>query len=316
MQQNSIHLVLGASGQIGSVLTTELRKKYGASAVIASDIKAPKKEPSQVGLFVQIDATSYDAVLNIVKRYNVSTVYLMAAMLSATAENHPSKAWDLNMSSLFNVLNLAKDGFIKHVFWPSSIAVFGPSSPKINVPQLTIMEPTTFYGISKRSGENWCAYYNKKYGIDVRSLRFPGLIGWQSSPGGGTTDYAVDIFHKAVAHQPFECFLAENTALPMMYMDDAIRAVIELMESDSKKIKVRSSYNLGALSFTPKTLYQSLLPLFPNFEINYAPDFRQEIAESWPQSIDDTSARDDWGWQPQFEMKLMVEDMCYNLRNK
>ena len=316
MQQNSIHLVLGASGQIGSVLTTELRKKYGASAVIASDIKAPKKEPSQVGLFVQIDATSYDAVLNIVKRYNVSTVYLMAAMLSATAENHPSKAWDLNMSSLFNVLNLAKDGFIKHVFWPSSIAVFGPSSPKINVPQLTIMEPTTVYGISKLSGERWCAYYNKKYGIDVRSLRFPGLIGWQSSPGGGTTDYAVDIFHKAVAHQPFECFLAENTALPMMYMDDAIRAVIELMESDSKKIKVRSSYNLGALSFTPKTLYQSLLPLFPNFEINYAPDFRQEIAESWPQSIDDTSARDDWGWQPQFEMKLMVEDMCYNLRNK
>ena len=316
MQQNSIHLVLGASGQIGSVLTTELRKKYGASAVIASDIKAPKKESSQVGLFVQIDATSYDAVLNIVKRYNVSTVYLMAAMLSATAENHPSKAWDLNMSSLFNVLNLAKDGFIKHVFWPSSIAVFGPSSPKINVPQLSIMEPTTVYGISKLSGENWCAYYNKKYGIDVRSLRFPGLIGWQSSPGGGTTDYAVDIFYKAVAHQPFECFLAENTTLPMMYMDDAIRAVIELMESDSKKIKVRSSYNLGALSFTPKTLYQSLLPLFPNFEINYAPDFRQEIAESWPQSIDDTSARDDWGWQPQFEMKLMVEDMCYNLRNK
>jgi nucleoside-diphosphate-sugar epimerase len=298
------------------VLTTELRKKYGASAVIASDIKAPKKESSQVGLFVQIDATSYDAVLNIVKRYNVSTVYLMAAMLSATAENHPSKAWDLNMSSLFNVLNLAKDGFIKHVFWPSSIAVFGPSSPKINVPQLTIMEPTTVYGISKLSGENWCAYYNKKYGIDVRSLRFPGLIGWQSSPGGGTTDYAVDIFHKAVAHQPFECFLADNTALPMMYMDDAIRAVIELMESDSKKINVRSSYNLGALSFTPKTLYKSLLPLFPNFEINYAPDFRQEIAESWPQSIDDTSARDDWGWQPQFEMKLMVEDMCYNLRNK
>jgi len=316
MQQNSIHLVLGASGQIGSVLTIELRKKYGASAVIASDIKAPKKESSQVGLFVQIDATSYDAVLNIVKRYNVSTVYLMAAMLSATAENHPSKAWDLNMSSLFNVLNLAKDGFIKHVFWPSSIAVFGPSSPKINVPQLTIMEPTTVYGISKLSGENWCAYYNKKYGIDVRSLRFPGLIGWQSSPGGGTTDYAVDIFHKAVAHQPFECFLADNTALPMMYMDDAIRAVIELMESDSKKINVRSSYNLGALSFTPKTLYKSLLPLFPNFEINYAPDFRQEIAESWPQSIDDTSARDDWGWQPQFEMKLMVEDMCYNLRNK
>lgn len=316
MQQNSTHLVLGASGQIGSVLTTELRKKYGSSAVIASDIKAPKKESSQMGLFVQIDATSYDALLNVVKSYNVSTVYLMAAMLSATAENHPSKAWDLNMSSLFNVLNLAKDGFIKHVFWPSSIAVFGPSSPKINVPQLTIMEPTTVYGISKLSGERWCAYYNKKYGIDVRSLRFPGLIGWQSSPGGGTTDYAVDIFHKAVAHQPFECFLAENTALPMMYMDDAIRAVIELMESDSKKIKVRSSYNLGALSFTPKTLYQSLLPLFPNFEINYAPDFRQEIAESWPQSIDDSSARNDWGWQPQFDLKLMVEDMCSNLRNK
>jgi nucleoside-diphosphate-sugar epimerase len=202
------------------------------------------------------------------------------------------------------------------VFWPSSIAVFGPSSPKINVPQLTIMEPTTVYGISKLSGERWCAYYNKKYGIDVRSLRFPGLIGWQSSPGGGTTDYAVDIFHKAVAHQPFECFLAENTALPMMYMDDAIRAVIELMETDSKKIKVRSSYNLGALSFTPKTLYESLLPLFPNFEIKYNPDFRQEIAESWPESIDDSSARNDWDWQPQFDLKRMVDDMCYNLRNK
>lgn len=316
MRQNSTHLILGASGQIGSVLTTELRKKYGASAVIASDIKIPKKESSQMGLFVQIDATSYDALQNVVQKYNVSTVYLMAAMLSANAENYPSKAWDLNMSSLFNVLNLAKDGFIKYVFWPSSIAVFGPSSPKINVPQLTIMEPTTVYGISKLSGERWCAYYNKKYGIDVRSLRFPGLIGWQSSPGGGTTDYAVDIFHKAVAHQPFECFLAENTALPMMYMDDAIRAVIELMETDSKKIKVRSSYNLGALSFTPKTLYESLLPLFPNFEIKYTPDFRQEIAESWPESIDDSSARNDWDWKPQFDLKRLVEDMCYNLINK
>lgn len=313
MQQNSTHLILGASGQIGTVLTTELRKKYGASAVIASDIKIPKKESSQMGLFVQIDATSYDALKNVVQKYNVSTVYLMAAMLSANAENYPSKAWDLNMSSLFNVLNLAKDGFIKYVFWPSSIAVFGPSSPKVNVPQHTIMEPTTVYGISKLAGERWCDYYHKNYGIDVRSLRFPGLISWQSTPGGGTTDYAVDIFHKAVAKQPFECFLSEDSALPMMYMDDAIRGVVALMEADAEHIKIRSSYNLAAMSFTPKMLYNTILNHCPDFKIKYAPDFRQSIADSWPESIDDRCAKNDWGWRPEFDLESMVVDMLKHL---
>lgn len=313
MKNQLRHLIIGASGQIGSVLTSALRHRFGASLVIASDIKKPSTEIVPRGPFEQLDATNYDALLTVVKKYNIDTIYLMAAMLSATAEKHPEKAWHLNMTSLFYVLNLAKDGHIKHIFWPSSIAVFGPSSPKVNVPQHSIMEPTSVYGISKLAGERWCTYYHKNYGVDVRSLRFPGLIGWQSLPGGGTTDYAVDIFHKAVAQQPFECFLSEDTGLPMMYMDDAISAVIALMEADKKQITIRSSYNLAALSFTPKILYQAILTHHPNFKITYAPDFRQAIADSWPESIDDSCAKKDWGWKPKFDLDATIEDMFKHL---
>lgn len=313
MNKYSKHLIIGASGQIGSVLTSSLRQRYGASAVVASDIKQPKTDFLLSGPFEQIDATNYDELLEVIKKHNIQVVYQMAAMLSATAEKHPEKAWDLNMSSLFHVLNLAKQDYIKQLFWPSSIAVFGPSSPKINVPQHTLMEPTSVYGISKLAGERWCAYYHKKYGVDVRSLRFPGLIGWQSAPGGGTTDYAVDIFHKAVAQQPFKCFLLEDTALPMMYMEDAIKAVLMLMEADEEHIKIRSSYNLAALSFTPKALYNTILNHYPDFKITYVPDFRQAIADSWPESIDDRFANDDWGWRPEFDLDTMVEEMFKHL---
>lgn len=313
MFKNSKHFIIGASGQIGSVLTSSLRQRYGTSAVIAGDIKKPSLELISSGPFEQIDATNYDELLEVVKKHHIDVVYLMAAMLSASAEKHPEKAWHLNMNSLFHVLNLAKAGYIKQLFWPSSIAVFGPSSPKINVPQHTLMEPTTVYGISKLAGERWCAYYHKNYGVDVRSLRFPGLIGWQSAPGGGTTDYAVDIFHKAVAQELFECFLSEDSVLPMMYMDDAIKGVVGLMEADAEQIKIRSSYNLAALSFTPKTLYNTILNHFPDFKITYVPDFRQAIADSWPESIDDRCAQNDWGWRPQFDLDAMVEDMFKHL---
>lgn len=313
MKNQSKHLIIGASGQIGSVLTTALRHLYGASAVVASDIKTPTMALLNQGPFESIDATDFDQLLTIVKTHKIDTVYLMAAMLSANAEKRPEKAWDLNMSSLFHVLNLAKLGHIKHVFWPSSIAVFGPSSPKLKVPQQTIMEPTTVYGISKLAGERWCDYYHKNYGVDVRSLRFPGLISWQSLPGGGTTDYAVDIFHKAIASETFECFLSENTALPMMYMDDAIRAILELMNANVNSIKIRSSYNLSAVSFTPKELYHSIKKFHPSFEIRYAPDFRQAIADSWPDSIDDSFAQKEWGWRPNFDLDALVKDMFVHL---
>ena len=313
MKNQSKHLIIGASGQIGSVLTASLRHLHGASAVVASDIKKPSQELLSLGPFEPIDATDYDQIFSIVKSHDIDTVYLMAAMLSANAEKRPEKAWNLNMISLFHVLNLAKLGHIKHIFWPSSIAVFGPSSPKVNVPQETIMEPSTVYGISKLAGECWCDYYHKKYNVDVRSLRFPGLISWQSTPGGGTTDYAVDIFHKAISNESYECFLSEDTALPMMYMDDAIRAILELMNAKIDNIKIRSSYNLSAISFTPKELYESIIKHYPSFKINYRPDFRQVIADSWPDSIDDSSAQNDWGWKPKFDLNALVKDMFKHL---
>ena len=313
MKNQSKHLVIGASGQIGSVLTASLRHLHGASAVVASDIKKPSQELLSLGPFEPIDATDYDQIFSIVKTHDIDTVYLMAAMLSANAEKRPEKAWNLNMISLFHVLNLAKLGHIKHIFWPSSIAVFGPSSPKVNVPQETIMEPSTVYGISKLAGECWCDYYHKKYNVDVRSLRFPGLISWQSMPGGGTTDYAVDIFHKAISNESYKCFLSEDTALPMMYMDDAIRAILELMNAKIDNIKIRSSYNLSAISFTPKELYESIVKHYPSFKINYRPDFRQVIADSWPDSIDDSSAQNDWGWKPKFDLNALVKDMFKHL---
>lgn len=313
MKNQSKHLIIGASGQIGSVLTASLRHLHGSSAVVASDIKKPSQELLSQGPFEPINATDYDQIFSIVKTHDIDTVYLMAAMLSANAEKRPEKAWNLNMTSLFHVLNLAKLGHIKHVFWPSSIAVFGPSSPKVNVPQQTIMEPSTVYGISKLAGELWCDYYHKKYNVDVRSLRFPGLISWQSMPGGGTTDYAVDIFHKAISNESYKCFLSEDTALPMMYMDDAIRAILELMNAKIDNIKIRSSYNLSAISFTPKELYESIVKHYPSFKINYRPDFRQVIADSWPDSIDDSSAQKDWGWKPKFDLNALVKDMFKHL---
>lgn len=304
-------LVVGSSGQIGTELVEELRKIYGNSKVIASDISKPSN--SNLEFFEELDILNKEQLLNVVKKHNVKEVYLLAALLSATAEKNPKFAWELNMNSLFNVLDLAKDKIINKVFWPSSIAVFGPTTPKIETPQLTIMEPSTVYGISKQVGERWCEYYFNKYNVDVRSLRYPGLIGFKSSPGGGTTDYAVDIFHHAIKTGDYECFLQKNTALPMMYMPDAIRATIELMNTPSENVKIRSSYNLSGISFTPEEIAEEIKKTIPSFSISYKPDFRQQIANSWPQSINDTEANKDWNWQAKYNLKTMTEDMIKNL---
>ncbi|WP_421823817.1 NAD-dependent epimerase/dehydratase family protein [Flagellimonas oceanensis] len=307
-------LIIGACGQIGTELTLELRSKYGAENVIASDIREGNEALMQSGPFELLDATNYAAIEDVVMHYEIDEVYLMAAMLSATAEKFPMRAWNLNMNSLFNVLNLAKERKISKVFWPSSIAVFGPNTPKNDTPQNTIMEPSTVYGISKQSGERWCEYYHKKYGVDVRSVRYPGLISWKTMPGGGTTDYAVEIYHEALEKGAYECFLDSDTELPMMYMDDAIRATIRLMDSPSEKIKVRSSYNLAGMNFTPKQMAESIAKHIPGFEISYAPDFRQEIADSWPSSIDDAPARKEWGWEPRFDLDQTTQEMLGNLK--
>lgn len=308
-------LIIGACGQIGTELTIELRNKYGADNVIASDIREGNDSLMQSGPFELLDATNYAAIEDVVMHYDIDEIYLMAAMLSATAEKFPMRAWNLNMNSLFNVLNLAKDSKINKVFWPSSIAVFGPNTPKEGTPQSTIMEPSTVYGISKQSGERWCEYYFKKYGVDVRSVRYPGLISWKTMPGGGTTDYAVEIYHEALKNGHYESFLSKGTKLPMMYMDDAIRATINLMDSPAEQIKVRSSYNLGSMSFAPEDMAASIQKHIPNFKISYAPDFRQQIADSWPSSIDDSEAREQWGWQPRFDLDQTTEEMLKNLGN-
>ena len=307
-------LIIGACGQIGTELTIELRNKYGAENVIASDIREGSDTLMQSGPFELLDATNYAAIEDVVMHYEIDEVYLMAAMLSATAEKFPMRAWNLNMNSLFNVLNLAKEKKISKVFWPSSIAVFGPNTPKQDTPQNTIMEPSTVYGISKQSGERWCEYYHKKYGVDVRSIRYPGLISWKTMPGGGTTDYAVEIYHEALKTGAYECFLKSDTELPMMYMDDAIRATISLMESPSENIKVRSSYNLAGMNFTPEQMAQSITKYIPGFTISYAPDFRQEIADSWPSSIDDSLAKEQWGWTPKFNLDQTTKEMLENLQ--
>lgn len=312
--QKSI-LILGACGQIGTELTLALREKYGNDQVVASDIREGGENLMASGPFELLDATNYDAIEDVIMYYEIEEVYLMAAMLSATAEKFPMRAWNLNMNSLFNVLNLAKEEKISKIFWPSSIAVFGPNTPKENTPQSTIMEPSTVYGISKQSGERWCSYYFHKYGVDVRSVRYPGLISWKTLPGGGTTDYAVDIYHRAIAAEPYTCFLKEDTKLPMMFMDDAIRATIGLMESDSGAITVRSSYNLAAMSFTPAQIAKSIQNHIPEFEVDYQPDFRQVIADSWPSSIDDSKAATDWGWQAEFDLEKTTDEMLGNLQN-
>lgn len=308
-------LVLGACGQIGTELTQKLREIYGNNNVIASDIREGNAEMMGSGPFEIADATNQEALLNIVQKYNVDQVYLLAAMLSATAEKFPKKAWDLNMNSLFAVLNLAKEKYIKQVYWPSSIAVFGETTPKDNTPQKTIMEPSTVYGISKVSGEYWCNYYHNKYGVDVRSIRYPGLISWKTKPGGGTTDYAVDIFFKAIKEKEYVCFLSENTRLPMMYMSDAVNATIQLMQAAPKDVKIRSAYNLAAIDFTPKEITAEIQKHIPDFTISYQPDFRQDIADTWPKSIDDTAARKDWNWRHQFDLSKLTKEMLYNLKN-
>jgi len=307
-------LIIGACGQIGTELTFALREKYGNENVVASDIREGNDSLMESGPFEILDATDYDALEEVIAYYDISEVYLMAAMLSATAEKFPMRAWNLNMNSLFNVLNLGKEKKIDKIFWPSSIAVFGPNTPKENTPQNTIMEPSTVYGISKQSGERWCEYYFNKFNVDVRSIRYPGLISWKTMPGGGTTDYAVEIYHKALSEGTYTCFLKEDTALPMMFMDDAIRATLQIMEADEHTIKVRSSYNLAGMNFTPKEMAKSLQNQLPNFKISYAPDFRQAIADSWPSSIDDTPAREDWGWKAEFDLEQTTQEMLGNLK--
>jgi len=307
-------LVLGASGQIGSELIEKLRTVYGSAHVVASDIRNGSPSLMNSGPFEIIDATDKEAIFVIVKKYNVTQIYLLAAMLSATGEKFPQKAWNLNMTSLLAVLDLAKDKHINQVFWPSSIAVFGETSPKIHTPQKTIMEPSTVYGISKISGEFWCNYYHEKYGVDVRSLRYPGIISWKTKPGGGTTDYAVDIFFKALEQGSFECFLSEDTCLPMMYMEDAVNATVQIMQVNANQINIRTSYNLSAMNFTPKELASAIHQHLPHFTMTYKTDYRQAIADSWPDSIDDTKARDDWGWSPNYTLSKMTKDILENLQ--
>ena len=307
-------LIIGACGQIGTELTKTLRATYGVENVIASDIRKLNNDVVNDGIFEVVNALDYNQIEHLIEQYNITDVYLMAALLSATAEKNPAFAWDLNMNSLFHVLNLAKAGKIQKIFWPSSIAVFGPTTPRHNTPQYTIMEPTTVYGISKQCGERWCEYYYTQYGVDVRSIRYPGLISWSTEAGGGTTDYAVDIYHKAITEGTFTSFLGENSELPMMYMDDAIKATIEIMQAPKENIKIRSSYNLAAMSFTPKQIGEEIKKHYPNFTLDYDPDFRQKIADSWPASIDDTSAREDWGWKNDYDLENMTVEMFKNLK--
>jgi nucleoside-diphosphate-sugar epimerase len=305
-------LIIGAGGQIGLELTENLSKIYGNDNVIPSDLKESPQLANNP--FEKLDALDKTALFDIVKKHGITQVYHLAAMLSATGEQNPMFAWKLNMESLFHVLDLAKEKHIRQIYWPSSIAVFGPTTPTENTPQYTVMEPSTIYGISKQAGERWCEWYFKKYGVDVRSLRYPGLIGWKSAPGGGTTDYAVHIFHEALKKGSYECFLSETTALPMMHMEDAIRATIEIMHAPADNIKIRGSYNLSGISFNPKQIADEIKKHIPDFSISYKPDFRQAIADSWPKSINDSEARKDWGWKEKYDLPKLVENMLENLR--
>jgi nucleoside-diphosphate-sugar epimerase len=306
-------LIIGSSGQIGTDLALELRTQRGNDNVICSDLKPSSNPELANGPFEVIDVMDKARIEEVIKKYHVKEVYLLAALLSATAEKNPKLGWELNMEGLFNLLNIAKDGLIDKLFWPSSIAVFGPTTPRYNTPQQTVMEPTTVYGISKQAGERWCEYYFNKFGVDVRSIRYPGLISYKSAPGGGTTDYAVEIFHEAKKHKAYTCFLSENSGLPMMYMPDAIKATIQLMEAPKESIKIRSSYNLSGMSFTPKEIAEAIQQHIPEFSIDYKPDFRQAIADSWPASIDDSVAQNEWGWKADYNLNAMVEDMLKNI---
>ena len=307
-------LIIGACGQIGTELTHQLRALYGVENVIASDIRKLNNDVVNSGPFEVVNALDFNQIEHLVEVHQITDVYLMAALLSATAEKNPAFAWDLNMNSLFHVLNLAKAKKIKKIFWPSSIAVFGPTTPKEQTPQFTVMEPSTVYGISKQAGERWCEYYHNIFGVDVRSIRYPGLISWSTPPGGGTTDYAVDIFHKALKQGTYECFLSEDTKMPMMYMDDAIRATISIMQAEAKDLHIHSAYNLAAMSFTPREIAAEITKHLPDFTISYNPDFRQKIADSWPASIDDSCAREDWSWNHQFDLANMTQVMLEMLQ--
>jgi nucleoside-diphosphate-sugar epimerase len=310
-------LVIGANGQIGTELVMALRNIHGAEAVIASDINSPTYAMrGSTGPFELINVLDKDNLHHIFDKHRPTQVYLLAAILSAVGEQKPKMAWDLNMTGLLHVLDFAVEFKVNKVFWPSSIAVFGPHSPQHNTPQYCVMDPNTVYGFSKLAGERWCEYYFNKYGLDVRSIRYPGLIGWKANPGGGTTDYAVHIFHHALKTGSYESFLAEGTALPMMYMDDAIRATISLMDAPANQISIRSSYNLAGISFTPEQLAEEIKKLIPKFEISYSDnDPRQAIADSWPKSIDDSYAQNDWGWKLEYDLPKMVADMLTNLKN-
>ena len=306
-------LVIGAGGQLGTELTKALADQYGKDKVIATDFQESVKNKFDYCTFQTLNVMDKASLSSIVAQEGVTQIYHLAAILSALGEKNPVQAWDLNMGGLLNVLEVAREHQVEKVFWPSSIAVFGPNSDKDQTPQKAFKDPNTVYGISKLAGEHWCEYYFNKYGVDVRSLRYPGLIGYKSLPGGGTTDYAVDIYHKAVQGENFTCFLSEHTYLPMMYMDDAIHATLQLMDAPKENIKIRTSYNLAGMSFSPKEIHQSLQAHYPNFEIAYQTDFRQQIADSWPNSIDDSAAKQDWNWQPTFDLKAMTEVIVNNL---
>lgn len=305
-------LVIGACGQLGSELTLALRDLYGSNNVVASDINQPQQELAD-GPFESLNVLDANRLAEIVSKHKITQIYHLAALLSATGEKNPKFAWELNMNSLLYVLEIANERKLHKVYWPSSIAAFGPHTHKDDTPQYTIMDPNTVYGISKLAGERWCEYYFQKFGVDVRSLRYPGLIGYKTPPGGGTTDYAVDIYYKAVQKLPFESFLQKGTYLPMMYMPDAIRGTIELMNAPAEEVKIRSSYNISAMSFDPEEVAASIRKFIPGFTISYKPDFRQAIANSWPQHIDDNAAREDWAWSHEYDLDSMSKDMIDNL---
>jgi len=308
-------LVIGSSGQIGVELIEQLAKDFDPNQVIAADIKLVSEGKTLGVEYITLDVLDKEKLFEIIKQHNISEVYLLAAMLSAIAEKNIQLAWDLNMKGLFNILDLAKEKHIEKIFWPSSIAVFGPTSPKLNTPQSTLLEPSTVYGISKMSGERWCEYYFLKYGVDVRSLRYPGIISYKSPPGGGTTDYAIEIFHAAINHGFYDSFIAKEVTLPMVYMQDAIRATMEIMQVERKKLTINSSYNLAAISFSPEEIANEIKLLFPEFQITYSPDFRNNIALSWPSVIDDSFARNDWGWEHNFDLKKTTLEMVNGIKN-
>lgn len=309
-------LVIGASGQIGTDLVIELRNRFGNENIIASDIRSASAEVMNTGTFEILNVLEKDSIINICKKHNITQIYHLAAILSGNAEKKPIQSWDINMLGLLNILEIAKDLKLDKIFWPSSIAVFGPSTTKEKTPQFDIMDPNTVYGISKLAGERWCEYFYEKYNVDVRSIRYPGLISYKAEAGGGTTDYAVEIFYEAIKNKKYECFLSSETYLPMMFMEDAINATINLMETDAKNVKIRSSYNLGGISFSPDDIFREIKKHIPEFEMSYKPDFRQSIADSWPKSINDSVARKDWGWKPKFDLQTMTKVMLSEVGKK